>query len=328
MVCGMINLYDSNANNNQIIRRDEINNIAKKNEGISEAELSERVNWRTVCPSLLITENQVSVLIKEYFRTDNRMIQIGDPIARRYPLQRVILGYEHNLSQGYSYPVQKLYVHIDDIEYANQQGDIVLDDEYIDEKSKIKHQERVVNKYEMDDKHLQARQLSEIFITTENGEEVIDEAKVREGEPFVGYQEIEPNKWKRPNGTIFTKNDEKSYALMLFNPKQIVSYTNSKEFNGRKETVFTNDDEEYFYESKKETFKDEEWKRPDGTPFVKRTEDWERVAKPKSPGHVTLDEVKYMIIENWITFVFIKNPLPRVSNYPIVPYSIFQIFKK
>ena len=30
MVCGMINLYDSNANNNQIIRRDEINNIAKK----------------------------------------------------------------------------------------------------------------------------------------------------------------------------------------------------------------------------------------------------------------------------------------------------------
>ncbi len=198
---------------------------------------------------MLITENQVSVLIKEYFRTDNRMIQIGDPIARRYPLQRVILGYEHNLSQGYSYPVQKLYVHIDDIEYANQQGDIVLDDEYIDEKSKIKHQERVVNKYEMDDKHLQARQLSEIFITTENGEEVIDEAKVREGNKPISY----------------VRTSKPIEVRKIGDPEARES------------------DEEFNYQR---TETSEEYMRPDGTPFVKKTEDWERVAKPKPPAPV------------------------------------------
>lgn len=222
-----------------------------------------QVNYRTINPSLLIDENEVSVIVKEYARTNTTMTQIGTSSVRRYPLQRELLGYFHNLLQGYSCPIQKLFVHINDIEYADKQGDIVLDEEYVDEACKIEHQKRFVNRYKMDDEHLQARQFSEIFIITEAGEEVIDDAKVRaETEPIP-----------------YTRTDKLAEVRKIGEPEARA------------------EDEEFCYQKVEIS---EEWTRPDGTPFVKKTEDWERIAKPKPPAPVPPQPITVTIpVHHW-----------------------------
>ncbi len=231
----------------QVARRDESYALSKAGESEDALSLTKKVNFRTLQPSLLLSENAVSVLIKEYSRVDDVMTQIGGAIEKQYPLQRELLRYEHDLSQGYSYPIQKLFVHIDDIEFADQMGDIVLDEEYIG--SGIRHQKRATNRYEMDDEHLLAKQLSEIFITTEIGDQVIDEAKVRAEDAPISYV--------RTTTPATVKN--------IGTPESRVG------------------DDEFAYQ-KTET--SEEYIRPDGTPFVKKTEDWQKVAKPKPPAPV------------------------------------------
>lgn len=245
--CGMMEMY--NPTGGTIVRREEAQTLAKADEVAGAVASANEVNFRTIQPSLLLSENAVSALIKEYSRTDSTMTQIGEPIEKQYPLQRELLRYVHDFSQGYSYPVQKLFVHIDDIEFADRSGDIVLDEEYTAEEKGIMHQKRPVGRYEMDDEHLLAKQLSEIFITTETGEQVIDGAKVRAGEDPISYIRTATPATVRNIGV----------------PE---SRAGDNEFNYQK------------------TETSEEYMRPDGTPFVKKTEDWQRVAKPKPPAPV------------------------------------------
>lgn len=237
MTEGMLERY--NPNSGAITRCEDPHALVRANEGNSTIALEDTVNFRMIQPSLLMSEGVVSVLITGYFRTGDTMTQMGDPSERQYPLQRKLLRYEHDLSSGYSYPVEELFVHIDDIEFADRSGDIVLDEEYVDRANGIKHQKRLV-RYEMDDEHLCAKQLSEIFITTGSGKQVIDEAKVRDGDGSVSYmrtatpaefrkisepesragdneycyQQVEVSEgWKRPDGSIFVKRTPKVESL-------------------------------------------------------------------------------------------------------------------
>lgn len=244
MTYGMLERYDPYGG--AITRCEDTHALVRANEGNGTIVPEEQINFRTVEPTLLLSKGVVSVLITEYFRTGDKMIQMGEPNEREYPLQRKLLMYEHNLSAGYSYPVEELFVYIGDIEFANISGHIVLEEEYVDTDNGIRHQKRLVNRYEMDDENLQARQLSEIFILTESGEQVIDEAKVREGTELISYKE-----------------------------ERVVRTIEGSEVR---------EGDDGFYYQRTET--SEKWRRPDGTTFVKKTEDWERVDKPKLPAPV------------------------------------------
>ncbi|MBQ7673606.1 MAG: hypothetical protein IJT36_03655 [Alphaproteobacteria bacterium] len=246
-VCGMMERY--NPDGGGVVRREEAHAIVRANERAEAIVQPDQVNFRTVQPTLLLAENAVSVLVKGYFRAGDRMAQIGEATARRYPLQRELLRYVHDFTHGYSYPVQKLFVHIDDIEFADRSGDITLDEGYTDEANGIRHQKRPVNRYEMENEHLQARQLSEIFITTREGDQVIDEAKVRTEDAPIPYVRTATPATVRNIGV----------------PESRVG------------------DNEFNYQ---QTETSEEYMRPDGTPFVKTTIDWQRVAKPKPPAEV------------------------------------------
>ena len=111
----------------------------------------------------------------------------------------------------------------------------------------------------MDDVNLQARQFSEIFISTESGDQVIDDAKVRE-DAVAPYLNIECG-WLRPDGSILVKSSCVEYLTYCRDSDfQIEPYIN--------------------------VYDDEDLICNDESPFVKKTEDWKRVAKHKLPAPI------------------------------------------
>ncbi|MDR2267987.1 MAG: hypothetical protein LBD81_00875 [Holosporaceae bacterium] len=209
---------------------------------LSTRQLLTMVNLRELGEPLII-KDKVQIPIHDFVRSDIMIVPVGDGYTRQYPLQKTLLRYEHNLAAGFSNPIQELYAEVNDIEYADRSGKIVVDDEYLDNTTRIPHQRRATGQYEMDDANLSARPFTEVFIVGERGEEVVDSAKVRDG--------VEPVAYIRTN----TPAQENTIGV----PE---TRANDAQFNYQRiETL-------------------EDWRRPNETIFTKRTEDWRKVAKP------------------------------------------------
>jgi hypothetical protein len=214
----------------------------------STTTLSTRVNFRQVRDPQLM-DGCVLVSIRDFIRSDTGIVSVGEWYTKQYALQKALLRYEHNLAGGFSNPVHELFATVNDIEHADRSGKIIVDDEYLDNATRIPHQSRATGQYEMDDANLKAKPFTEIFIVGEHEEEVVDSARVRDGVDTVAY--IRTDTPAREN-TIGTPEER----------------AGDSQFNyQRTETL-------------------EDWRRPDNTIFTKRTEEWKKVAKPTPPAPV------------------------------------------
>jgi hypothetical protein len=215
---------------------------------MSTRQLIPMVNLRELGEPFAIRDF-VQIPIHDFVRSDAITVPVGDGYTRQYPLQKTLLRYEHNLAAGFSNPVQELYANVNDIEHADRSGKIVVDDEYVDGATMIPHQRRAIGRYEIDDAHRRAKPLTEIFIVGERGEEVVDSARAREDTEFLAYLRTETPPQTNEIGVPEARADDAQFNYQ------------------RTETL-------------------EDWRRPDGTIFTKRTEDWARVAKPTPPAPV------------------------------------------
>jgi hypothetical protein len=213
---------------------------------MSTRQLIPMVNLRELGEPF-VTRDFVQIPIHDFVRSDAIIVPVGENYTRQYPLQKALLRYEHNLAAGFSNPVQELYAEVNDIEHANRSGKIVADDEYLDGATRIPHQRRAIGQYEADDANLRAKPLTEIFIVGERGEEVVDPARAREDTEFLAYVRTETPPQTNEIGVPEERADDAQFNYQ------------------RTETL-------------------EDWRRPDGTIFTNRTEDWARVAKPAPPA--------------------------------------------
>ncbi len=76
MTEGMLKRY--NPDSRAITRGEDTHALVRVNEGNGTIVSEDMVNFRMIQPSLLLSEGVVSVLITEYFRTGDKMIQMGD----------------------------------------------------------------------------------------------------------------------------------------------------------------------------------------------------------------------------------------------------------
>lgn len=243
-------------NGSQVARRESpvATEIASSNQesvvSCREEQSQPEVNFRKVSNLRAdLVHNIMSVMVRDCFKEGEQVEARGDWYKKEYPLQKTLVQYEHDFSQGFSMPVLELYATIDDIEFSDKSGRVVFRSDFCDEDTKIPHQVRETGDFQMDDANLQAKPLTEIFIHTEDGDQVIEEGKVRDGSTVVAY-------------------------VRTNTPARTVTVGSPQARAG---------DSEYNYLST-ETF--EEWRRPDGTIFVKKTEGVQKIAKPKPPAPV------------------------------------------
>jgi hypothetical protein len=190
----------------------------------------------------------VEVFIRDFCDLDAR-VPSGGWYTRQYPLQRTFLRYNHNLAAGFSNPVQKLYATVNDIEHADRSGELVVDPEYLDNATQIPHQRRANGQYANDDANLRAKPFTEIFIDAGGTDEIIDPAKARDETAFVAYVRTNTPALESTIGLPEARADDAQFNYQ------------------RTETL-------------------EDWGRPDGTIFTKRTEGVQKVAKPTPPAPI------------------------------------------
>lgn len=230
-------------------------------EQMSTEQLSQIINFRGLGEPLIIGDI-VQIPIFDFVKSETALIPVGEGYSRQYALQKTLLRYEHNLVEGFSNPVHELSATVNDIEHANRSGKIVVDDEYLDDAARVSHQRRATGQYEMDDANLSAKPFTEIFIIGEHGEDVVDSAKVREGVDPVAY----------------IRTDTPAQENIIGDPEARA------------------DDAQFNYQ-RTETLED--WRRPDGTIFTKRTEEWRQVAKPPLPAPVP-PPIQYKWVPKWV----------------------------
>jgi hypothetical protein len=266
----------------------------------------------------------VQVSIGDFIHQGSSIIPVGQWYTRQYPLRKKLLRYEHNFAAGFSHPVWELFAMVTDVEYADRSGKIVVDGEHIDVKTRIPHQERTTGEYEMDDANLRAMPFTEIFISTERGDRIIDSARIRDDIDFVpyvsvgakrknvvdvprtragdsvfNYQKIEIlEDWKCPDGTIFTKRTESEQKVAkppFWAPVQQLKQPGRKRMNTSVVPEKIGGGAAF---TRAETLED--WKRPDDTIFTEKTEGVWKVIKPIPPAPVPPPPITVTIpVHHW-----------------------------
>lgn len=206
-----------------------------------------RVNYREISQPT-VNGDQITITVQDFSGDE----MVGEMYERSYPLQRNFLRYIHDFEKGVSHPVEELFVMVNNVEYSNIRGKVVANSEFVNEEESLIHQFRInknfgENGYQRDDDNLRASPFMEIFIDTDYEEEVIEEARLRE-DKAVAYEKVE--------GSLRTNN--------VGGP---VSKAGDDDFEYQRQEVF------------------EDWRRPDGSIFTKRTEKETpiRKAKPADP---------------------------------------------
>lgn len=205
-----------------------------------------RVNYREISQPT-VNGDQITVKVQDFVEDE----LVGEMYERSYPLQRNFLRYIHDFEKGVSHPVEELFAMVNNVEYSNIRGKVVANSEFVNEEESLIHQLRInknfgENGYQRDDDNLRASPFMEIFIDNDYEEEVIEEARLRE-DKSVAYEKVE--------GSLRTNN--------IGGP---VSRAGDDDFEYQRQEVL------------------EDWKRPDGSIFTKRTEKEERFAKQKPPA--------------------------------------------
>ncbi len=263
---GMVALY--NQDNGAIVKRD----IAESD--VCRIDCAEKDYWEAgtlaIPDEVRLSQVDVRQILQPELNGEILSVRIRDckdnelinEWYKDYPLIREFLRYEHDFAAGKSYPVMKLFANVSDIELADT-DEAIFDPEFEDEEHALTHQRRGINRYEMDDANLQARQFSEIFISTESGDQVIDEAKIRECDNPVSY----------------TRTSTPPAIRKIGDPE------------------VREDDNEFDYQRTETT---EEWIRPDGTIFTKKTEGVEKISKPKQPASLPPKPITVTIpVHHW-----------------------------
>lgn len=239
-------------NSSKIIARAEISEseiMAQESRELSTRGNSSinRVNYREITRPT-VNGDQVTITVQDFSEDEI----VGETYERSYPLRRNFLRYIHDFDKGVSHPVEELFAIINNVEYSNIRGKVVANSEFVNEEESLMHQLRVnknfgENGYQMDDDNLRASPFMEIFIDTDYEEEVIEEARLRE-DKAIAYEKVD--------GSLKTNN--------IGGP---VSKAGDDDFEYQRQEVL------------------EDWKRPDGTIFTKRTERETpiRKAKPAAP---------------------------------------------
>ncbi|MDR2794866.1 MAG: hypothetical protein LBB12_03755 [Holosporaceae bacterium] len=213
----------------------------------STTSLSTRVNFRQVRDPVRLGD-RVRISIRDFIDEGGERSLVGSQYTKMYPLQKALLRYHHDIASGFSNPVQELFAMVTDIEHADRHGKIVVNPEYMDAETQIPHQTRETGSYQMDDCHLRAKPFTEIFMTTNSGSVIVDEAKARDRTPFIAYTLIDRSE-PAPIGEAEARAD----------------------------------DAEFNYQRTETT---ERWRRPDTTIYTKRTEGVQKVEKTRPPAPV------------------------------------------
>lgn len=206
-------------------------------------DLVKRINYQEIT-SQTMNGDLLTVTVQDFLGDE----LVGEAYNRSYPLQKRFLDYSHDFEKGVSHPVEELFAVVDDLEYSSVRGKIVVDSEFVNEEENLTHQLRInknfgTNGYQRDDDNLRATPFMETFIGTEDWEEVIGEAKLRE-DKVIAYEKV--------NGSLRTNNIGSRF-----------SKPGDNNFDYQRQEVF------------------EEWKRPDGTIFTKETVKDTPIAKQK-----------------------------------------------
>ena len=190
------------------------------------------VNSREI-GEIVENENTASIAIRDLFMSERGSEVLGDWYVRDYPLQRRILSYQHNLAAGVSYPVEEHFVNANDLQFLDGSNHIVVNDEYVNVHGGIAHQRRNTGQFAYDDANLRARAFTEIFIPTANEDVIVDAASARQDTQFTAYIRISgpttvdvgspdsnyyqrtetSERWRRPDGTAYTKKTEGGYYI-------------------------------------------------------------------------------------------------------------------
>ncbi len=260
---------------------------------LSRQRREELVNYRQI-QDPNVFNGEVLIRVLNCIRKDDEIVPIGERVTARYPAQRTFLRYHHNIERGVSFPVERIFATITDIENADISGEIVAEAEHVDTKSPIQHQKRNSGQYKMDDVKCCATPFTEIYISTDSGEEIVDPSKIRDGTPSVeyvpllelaplfresifiasptgdifNYQEIvgnDPNAYIRPDGTIYSPASEKTETELKIYGKVYHSDIN-----------FTYEEDETY------------WKEPKETIYCEKTRDHKFVYKATLPRQYAL----------------------------------------
>ncbi len=206
-----------------------------------------RVNYREISQPT-VNGDQITITVQDFSGDE----VVGEMYERSYPLQRNFLRYIHDFERGVSHPVEELFAMVNNVEYSNIRGKVVANSEFMNEEESLIHQLRInknlgQNGYQMNDNSKKATPFMETFISKGDWEEVIEEAKLREGK-VIYYEKV--------NGSTKVNNVGKKF-----------SKAGDNNFEYQRQEVF------------------EDWKRPDGSIFTKRTEKETpiRKAKPAAP---------------------------------------------
>ena len=214
-------------------------------------DLVKRINYQEIT-NQTVSGDQLTVTVQDFLGDES----VGESYNRSYPIQKMFLEYTHDFEKGVSHPVEELFAVVNDLEYSDIAGKFVVDSEFVNEEESLTHQLRIdknsgTNGYQMNDAELKATPFMETFIETENWEEVIGEAKLRE-DKVVAYEKIEGSEKTTDIGPRFSKPG----------------------------------DDEFEYQQQKFS---EDWKRPDGSIFTKETVKDTPIAKQKpadpKPAH-------------------------------------------
>jgi hypothetical protein len=266
----------------------------------STTDLSGRINFRQVRDPVRLG-GRVRVSIRDFVDDGGQRIPVGRWYTRTYPLQKILLRYQHDIISGFSSPVQELFAMVTDIEYADRHGKMVVDPEYVDNETRILHQIRETGSYQMDDYKLRARPFTEIFMTTDGKSVIVDEAKIRDGTAFVKYTFIDRSEPVLRAGLV--ANYPKKRLRIACKSK--ISFLMPEMESGIIGDLETRaDDTEFNYQRTETT---ERWRRPDTTIFTKRTEGMQKIAKPVSiapvsPPHQTKKVPVYSHYERGSSF--------------------------
>jgi hypothetical protein len=133
-------------------------------EQMTTEQLSQIINFRELGEPLII-RGIVLIPISDFVRSETALMPVGEGYTKQYALQKTLLRYEHNLPGGFSNPVHELFATVNDIEHADRSGKIVVEDEYLDEATRISHQRRTFSE--------NGNIITETFITDESGNKII-----------------------------------------------------------------------------------------------------------------------------------------------------------
>ncbi len=241
-------------NESALILRDSLSKVVARSE-VLESELRrqeqesrdlvKRVNYQEIT-NQTIAENQLTVTVQDFLGDD----EVGESYNRSYPIQKMFLEYTHDFENGVSHPLVELFAVVDDLEYSDVRGKIVTNPEFVNEDESLVHQFRInknfgQNGYQMNDNEKKAIPFMEIFIGDEDWEDVIEGAKLRE-DKAVAYEKVDGSRRVEAVGEWFSKAGD-------------------DDFEYQKQDIY------------------EDWKRPDGTIFVSKTENEKKREKQKLP---------------------------------------------